>query len=54
MKWVAKANHIPEIATLAAKLAKIFKDQVFQAPTFITLQEEMTLVESYARSEDPV
>ena len=48
MKWVAKANHIPEIAKLAAKLAKIGRTSISSAQ-FITLQEEMTLVESYAK-----
>ena len=48
MKWVAKANHIPEIATLAAKLAKILRTSISSAQ-FITLREEMTLVESYAK-----
>ena len=47
MKWVAKANHIPEIATLAAKLAKILRTSISNAQ-FITLREEMSLVESYA------
>lgn len=46
MKWVAKANHIPELATLAAKLAKILRTSISKAP-FITLKEEMELVESY-------
>ena len=36
MKWVAKANHIPEIATLAAKLAKILRTSISNAQ-FITL-----------------
>ena len=31
MKWVAKANHIPEIATLAAKLAKILRTSISNA-----------------------
>ena len=31
MKWVAKANHIPEIATLAAKLAKILRTSISSA-----------------------
>lgn len=47
MKWVAKANHIPEIATLAAKLAKILRTSISR-DQLITLQEEMDLVESYA------
>ena len=46
MKWVAKANHIPELATLAAKLAKILRTSISNAP-FITLKEELELVESY-------
>ena len=47
MKWVAKANHIPELATLAAKLAKILRTSISNAQ-FITLKEEMNLVECYA------
>lgn len=47
MKWVAKANHIPEIATLAAKLAKILRTSISSAQ-FITLKEELELVECYA------
>lgn len=47
MKWVAKANHIPEIATLAAKLAKILRTSISR-DQMITLQEEMELVENYA------
>lgn len=47
MKWVAKANHIPELATLAAKLAKILRTSISSA-SFITLKEEMDLVECYA------
>lgn len=46
MKWVAKANHIPELATLAAKLAKILRTSISNAP-FITLKEELELVGSY-------
>lgn len=47
MKWVAKANHIPEIATLSAKLAKILRTSI-SSPQMITLKEEMELVDSYA------
>jgi two-component system sensor histidine kinase YesM len=47
MKWVAKANHIPEVATLAAKLAKILRTSISQAQ-FITLKEELELVACYA------
>lgn len=51
MKWVAKANHIPEIATLASRLAKILRASISQVQ-FITLQEEMNLVESYAKIQE--
>lgn len=51
MKWVAKANHIPEIATLASKLAKILRASISQVQ-FITLKEEMALVESYAMIQE--
>ena len=47
MKWVAKANHISEIATLSAKLAKILRTSI-SSPQMITLKEEMELVDSYA------
>lgn len=47
MKWVAKAKHIPEIATLSAKLAKILRTSI-SSPQMITLKEEMELVDSYA------
>lgn len=47
MKWVAKANHIPEIATLSAKLAKILRTSI-SSPQMIPLKEEMELVDSYA------
>ncbi len=47
MKWVAKANHIPELATLAAKLAKILRTSISGEP-FLPLFEELELVESYA------
>ncbi|MCI8454665.1 MAG: sensor histidine kinase [Lachnospiraceae bacterium] len=47
MKWVAKANHIPEIATLAAKLAKILRTSISGEP-FLALSEELELVECYA------
>lgn len=47
MKWVAKANHIPEIATLSAKLAKILRTSI-SSPQMIPLKEEMELADSYA------
>lgn len=47
MKWVAKANHVPELATLVSKLAKILRASISEEQ-FVTLKSEMELVESYA------
>ena len=46
MKWVAKANHIPEIATMAAGLAKILRTSISRRQ-FIYLKEELELVNCY-------
>ncbi len=46
MKWVAKANHIPEIATMAAGLAKILRTSISKRQ-FIYLKEELELVNCY-------
>ena len=46
MKWVAKANHIPEIATMAAGLAKILRTSISKRQ-FIYLREELDLVNCY-------
>lgn len=48
MKWLAKANHIPEIATMSAGLARILRTSI-SAEQFIPLKEEMELVSSYAQ-----
>lgn len=47
MKWLAKANHIPEIATMSTGLARILRTSI-SAEQFICLKEEMELVSSYA------
>lgn len=47
MKWIAKANHVPELATLAAKLAKILRTSI-SSPPMVPLREEMELAASYA------
>lgn len=47
MKWLAKANHIPEIATMSTGLARILRTSI-SAEQFITLGEELELVSSYA------
>lgn len=46
MKWVAKANNVPEIATLASGLAKILRTSI-SAGQFITLKQELELVQNY-------
>lgn len=46
MKWVAKANGIQELAVMATKLAKILRMSISKQQ-FVTLREEMELVESY-------
>ena len=46
MKWVAKVNHIPEIATMAAGLAKILRTSISKRQ-FIQLKEELDLVNCY-------
>ncbi len=48
MKWLAKANHVPEIATMSAGLAGILRTSISSAQ-FIRLKEEMQLVANYAQ-----
>lgn len=40
---VAKANHIPEIATPGGKAGEDSADQHIQRPAYITLKEELSL-----------
>lgn len=47
MKWMAKANGIPDLAVMATRLAKILRTAISKEP-FISLEEELELVESYA------
>lgn len=47
IKWVAKANHVPEIATLVSKLAKILRASISKEQ-FTSLRSELELVDSYA------
>ncbi len=46
IKWVAKANGVPELAKLAASLAKILRMSI-SPEKFIKLSEEIKLVNSY-------
>ena len=46
IKWVAKANNIPEITTLVASLAKILRTSI-SSSKFIELKEELQLCQCY-------
>ena len=46
IKWVAKANDVPEIATMSAGLAKILRTSISKE-RFVTLKEELDFVGSY-------
>lgn len=47
MKWMAKANGIPELAVMATRLARILRTAISK-DSFISLEEELELVKSYA------
>ena len=46
MKWVAKANNVPDLAKMSADLAQILRLSISDRK-FITLAEEMEMVEKY-------
>ena len=46
MKWVAKANHVPEIAVLSSSLAKILRMSISEEK-FVRLSQEIDLVNYY-------
>ena len=46
IKWVAKAHHVPELATMASGLARILRTSISEAQ-FISLSEEVSLVCAY-------
>lgn len=46
IKWVAKAHHVPELATMASGLAKILRTSISEAQ-FISLSEEISLACAY-------
>ncbi len=46
IKWVAKANHVPEVATMSASLAGILRTSISQNQ-FVRLSEEIKLIENY-------
>lgn len=46
IKWVAKANHIPELATLSSSLAKILRASI-SSDIFVPLSKEMDFINHY-------
>lgn len=46
IKWIAKANHVPELATLSSSLAKILRASI-SADIFVPLSDEISLVNYY-------
>lgn len=46
VKWIAKINHIPEIAKIAENLAVILRQSISKKQ-FVTLKEEEDMVKSY-------
>lgn len=46
IKWVAKANHVPELATLSSSLAKILRASI-NADIFVMLADELELIQNY-------
>lgn len=48
IKWVAKANNVPEIATMSSGLAKILRTSI-SGGKYITLKEELEFVRNYMK-----
>lgn len=48
IKWVTKANNIPEVSTLVASLAQILRTSISENQ-FCPLSKELSLVESYCK-----
>ena len=46
IKWVAKANHVPEVATMSASLAGILRTSI-SGDQFCRLSKELELVQNY-------
>lgn len=46
IKWIAKANHIPELAVMSSSLARILRASI-SADIFVPLSKEMQLIEAY-------
>ena len=47
IKWVAKANNVPEVATMSASLAGILRSSISEKQ-FVTLAKELKLIENYS------
>lgn len=46
IKWMAKANHVPQIATISSYLAKILRASI-NPDIFVKLADEMSLIDNY-------
>lgn len=46
IKWIAKANHVPELAVMSSSLAKILRASI-SPDTFVPLESEIKLVDYY-------
>lgn len=51
MKWLGKANQIPEIATISADLAKILRMSISASPE-VPLAKEVELAEAYVQIQE--
>lgn len=51
MKWLGKANQIPEIATISADLAKILRMSISASPE-VPLLKEVELAETYVQIQE--
>lgn len=46
VKWIGKANNVPEVATISSGLAKILRTSI-NSQQIVTLRQELELVKSY-------
>lgn len=51
IKWIAKANHIPELAVMSSSLAKILRASI-SPNTFVPLCSELKLIDSYIQIQE--
>lgn len=51
IKWIGKANHIPELAIMSSSLAKILRASI-SSDTFVTLDSEIKLIDNYIQIQE--